>query len=72
MARASEVDKMSYAELAAMEKQIEKLKVEKAECRTDGITPKADRRGKEERLRYPRAFRQGWQKRKGHCSRQIP
>jgi DNA-binding protein H-NS len=29
MARASEVDKMSYAELAAMEKQIEKLKIEK-------------------------------------------
>ena len=29
MARASDVDKMSYAELAAMEKQIEKLKVEK-------------------------------------------
>ena len=29
MARASEVDKMSYAELAAMEKQIEKLKLEK-------------------------------------------
>jgi DNA-binding protein H-NS len=29
MARASDVDKMSYAELAAMEKQIEKLKIEK-------------------------------------------
>ena len=29
MARASEVDKMSFAELAAMEKQIEKLKIEK-------------------------------------------
>ena len=29
MARASEVDKMSYAELVAMEKQIEKLKIEK-------------------------------------------
>jgi len=29
MARASDVDKMSYAELTAMEKQIEKLKIEK-------------------------------------------
>ena len=29
MARASDVDKMSYVELAAMEKQIEKLKIEK-------------------------------------------
>jgi len=29
MARASDVDKMSFAELAAMEKQIEKLKIEK-------------------------------------------
>jgi len=29
MVRASDVDKMSYAELAAMEKQIEKLKIEK-------------------------------------------
>jgi DNA-binding protein H-NS len=29
MARASDVDKMSYAELAAMEKEIEKLKIEK-------------------------------------------
>jgi DNA-binding protein H-NS len=29
MARTSDVDKMSYAELAAMEKQIEKLKIEK-------------------------------------------
>jgi DNA-binding protein H-NS len=29
MARASDVDKMSYAELLAMEKQIEKLKIEK-------------------------------------------
>ena len=29
MARTSDVDKMSYAELTAMEKQIEKLKIEK-------------------------------------------
>ena len=72
MARASEVDKMSYAELTAMEKQIEKLKIEKQNTERMELRQKLIDEAKKNGFDIQELFGRGGRRGKGTCGSEIP